>query len=116
MGQTITISTIISEIPRQGLSIPSRAVIDAGAYNLRALATSPEVLEKLRLIWKITTMRTMILSAALVGASVPFTLAMEWLNAKKVAELRKGDSQTNLLEREKQTGKDIEAEKAEVFI
>lgn len=31
----------------------------------------------------------MILSVALVAASVPFTFGMEWLNAKKVAESRK---------------------------
>jgi hypothetical protein len=32
----------------------------------------------------------MILAAAVVGASIPFTLGMEWLNAKKVA-LAKGE-------------------------
>ena len=34
--------------------------------------------------------RTMILAAAVVGVSIPFTLGMEWLNAKKVA-LAKGE-------------------------
>ncbi|KAL9605494.1 MAG: hypothetical protein Q9179_001300 [Wetmoreana sp. 5 TL-2023] len=100
MGQTITISTIISDIPKQGLSIPARTVVDAGAYNLRALATSPEALAKLRLIWKVATVRTMILSATLVGASISFTLCMEWINAKKVAESRKNGSRTDLPERD----------------
>ena len=100
MGQTITISTIISETSKQGLSIPARTVVDAGAYNLRALSTSPEALAKLRLIWNVATVRTMILSVALVGASIPFTLCMEWINAKKVADSRKQGSRAGLLERE----------------
>lgn len=100
MGQTITISTIISEVPKQGLNIPARTVIDAGAYNLRVLVTSPESLAKLRLIWKVATVRTMILSVTLVGASIPFTLCMEWINAKKVTDSRKQESRTSLLDRE----------------
>lgn len=35
----------------------------------------------------------MILSAAIVGASIPFTLGMEWLNAMKVAKDREKASE-----------------------
>ena len=64
-------------------------MITAGAANLKVVANSQEALIGLRLIWNIVVSRTMILSVALVAASVPFTLGVEWLNARKIADSRK---------------------------
>lgn len=89
MGQTITISTIIAEVPKQIPGLSGHAVVKAGAANFSDLATSPEALAILRSIWNTAVSRIMILSVAMIAASVPFTFGMEWLNAKKVAESRK---------------------------
>lgn len=89
MGQTITINTIIKEVPKLTPNISSSAVITAGAANLKVVANSQEALTSLRLIWNVAVSRTMILSVALVAASVPFTFGMEWLNARKIADSRK---------------------------
>ena len=87
MGQTITITTIISLVPKSralpGLS--SETITKAGAAGLRTLPLSPPQLAVLIGIWNEATKRTMILSVALVAASLPFTLRMEWLNARKIA-------------------------------
>lgn len=102
MRQTITISTIIAEVPKQIPGLSGHAVVKAGAANFSALANSPEALAMQRSIWNTALSRIMILSVASVAASVPFTLGMEWLNAKKVSESRK-----NLVaESEKGTAKD----------
>lgn len=69
--------------------IPGDAVIKAGAAGLLNLVSNPVQLYLLRNIWNEAIRRSMILSVALVGASVPFTLGMEWLNAKRVALGRK---------------------------
>ena len=89
MGQTITISTIIHEVSKQIPDLSSDVVLRAGATNLASSSASPETLAILRLIWNKAVSRTMILSVSLVAASVPFTFGMEWLNAKKVADMRK---------------------------
>ena len=89
MGQTITVNTILSEISKYDLDVSGQAVVSAGALNLARVAKSPTDLSILRLVWNTAVSRTMILSVALVAASIPFTLGMEWLNAKKVAEARK---------------------------
>lgn len=89
MGQTITITTIIAEVSKRIPGLNGDVVVKAGAANFAALTTSPEALATLRSIWNTAVSRTMILSVALVAASVPFTFGMEWLNAKKVAESRK---------------------------
>lgn len=89
MGQTITITTIITEVSKRIPGLNGDTVVKAGAANFPALTTSPEALAIIRSIWNTAVSRTMILSVALVAASVPFTFGMEWLNAKKVAESRK---------------------------
>lgn len=96
MGQAITISTIIDEVPKQIPGLSSKDVLTAGAANLPALVKSSSALAILRSIWNSAVSRTMILSVALVAASVPFTLGMEWLNAKKVAASREGTSDAEL--------------------
>jgi hypothetical protein len=102
MGQTITITTIIDLVSKStelpGLS--GDIINKAGAAGLRSLSLSPSQLAVLVGIWNEATKRTMIFSVSLVAASLPFTLGMEWLNARKVAaakdaereeETREGD-------------------------
>ena len=88
VGQNITISTIIDLVPKALPHLSSSRVIDGDATNLEAIATDAADLEVLRGIWNTAITRTMILSAAIVGVSIPFTLGMEWLNAVKVAKDR----------------------------
>ncbi|KAK8093355.1 hypothetical protein PG997_000040 [Apiospora hydei] len=59
------------------------------AANLPTLAQTPKQLVVLQDIWNSAVVRTIIMTTAVVGAAVPFTLGMEWLNAVKVAEKRK---------------------------
>ena len=87
-------------MPKQIPGISSSAVVTAGAANLRALATSPEAYASLRSIWNTAVSRTMILSVALVAASVPCTLGMEWLNARKVADSRQRLEESELTTRD----------------
>lgn len=94
MGQTITVTTIVNEVPQTVPSLQSSAVISAGASNLIAISSSPDILSLLRMIWNTAIARTMILSVSLVGCSIPFTLGMEWLNAKKIANDRKKESES----------------------
>lgn len=100
MGQTITITTILHEVPKRLPGLSSAAVLGAGGANLSAVATSPETLAALQLIWNTAVSRTMILSVTLVAASVPFTLGMEWLNAKTVAASRKQSAEMEMSTRE----------------
>ena|SRR5580700_10152040 len=88
MGQTITLTTIIQSLDGQIPGLTSQDVITAGAANLPSLAPTPEALDILRSVWNTAISRTMILSVALVAPAVPFTICMEWLNAKKVALAR----------------------------
>lgn len=64
-------------------------VIAAGALNLQTVSSSPAVVAFLRSIWNTAISRTMIFSLAMLCGAIPFTLAMEWLNAKRIAEERK---------------------------
>ncbi|KAL8837431.1 MAG: hypothetical protein Q9170_002515 [Blastenia crenularia] len=89
MGQTITLNTIQSEVPKRVPGIAASAILTAGAANLKGLTDSPHVLSELRMVWCKAIDRIMLLSVSLVAASVPFTLGMEWINAKKVAQSRK---------------------------
>ncbi|KAK8040136.1 hypothetical protein PG993_008547 [Apiospora rasikravindrae] len=89
MGQTVIITTILDLVPQRLPGLPAGAVLAAGAANLPTLAQSPEQLVVLQDIWNSAVTRTIIMTAAVVGAAVPFTLGMEWLNAVKVAERRK---------------------------
>ncbi|OTA91517.1 hypothetical protein M434DRAFT_342951 [Hypoxylon sp. CO27-5] len=105
LGQTILLSTILDLVPKRLPNIPAELVMSVGAANLSALASTPEDLRILREIWNTAITRTMILGTATVGAAVPFTLGMEWLNAVKVAEERKKESE--LQEREQQGGEKV---------
>ncbi|KAK7949384.1 efflux pump antibiotic resistance protein [Apiospora aurea] len=88
-GQTVIITTILDLDPQRLPGLPAGAVLAAGAANLPTLAQSPEQLVVLQDIWNSAIVRTIIMTTAVVGAAVPFTLGMEWLNAVKVAEKRK---------------------------
>lgn len=88
-GQTITLTTVLGEVSRRLPDVQTSTIISAGATNLAHAVSSPEVLHTLRSIWNLAVSRTMILSLAAVGASVPFTFGMEWLNARKISMERK---------------------------
>ncbi|KAF2837772.1 MFS general substrate transporter [Patellaria atrata CBS 101060] len=108
MGQTITITTILDEVPKMIPGLSPHDVIAAGSAYLDLVASSEEILHVLRSIWSIAISRTMILSVALVGAAVPFTLGMEWLNAKKISEARKREEED--IERERRAAEERERE------
>lgn len=84
LGQTLTISIIVELVPRYLPDIYLQTVIDAGAAGLTSLELSSEALQILQEIWNTAIVKTMVLSTAVVAAAVPFTFAMEWLNANRV--------------------------------
>ncbi|EHA25304.1 hypothetical protein ASPNIDRAFT_186354 [Aspergillus niger ATCC 1015] len=88
MGQTVVLSTLTEKLNGQIPGLTSKDVFEAGAANLKALAPTAADLAFLCDIWNEGISRTMILSVALVAAAVPFTLGMEWLDAKQVARDR----------------------------
>lgn len=88
-GQTITISTILEKLPSRLPDLRANAVLKAGAAGLSQLVSSPADLAILKSIWNVAISRTMILAAVVIACSVPFTIGMEWLNVKKVAEAQK---------------------------
>ncbi|KAI9878025.1 MAG: hypothetical protein M1830_002145 [Pleopsidium flavum] len=93
VGQTITISTILDSLPSLVPGLSPAAVIAAGAINLPGIAPSPAALDSLRSIWNTAISRAMIFSLAMLCAAVPFTLGMEWLNAKNIASGRKASAE-----------------------
>ncbi|KAF2470380.1 MFS general substrate transporter [Lindgomyces ingoldianus] len=93
-GQTITISTIIEQLPSRIPGLPVDAVLKAGASGLSDLVSSPDALRTLKSIWNTAIDRTMILSVALVAASVPFTLGMEWLSVKKTTKSQVSEAES----------------------
>ncbi|KAI0184114.1 major facilitator superfamily domain-containing protein [Xylaria flabelliformis] len=87
-AQTIDVITLLELVPLRLPQLSPDAVIAHGAADLSALTPSAEALSILKEIWNLAIVRTMILSTALVGISLPLTFAMEWLNSVKVTEQR----------------------------
>ncbi|KAF2194761.1 MFS general substrate transporter [Zopfia rhizophila CBS 207.26] len=112
MGQTISITTILDLLPQRLPQLSTQATLKAGAAGLQLLASTPQELITLRQIWNEAIKRIMLLAVFLVGASVPFTLGMEWLNAKKVAAKKNNgeDRDNNVkgsVEKESKTDVDV---------
>jgi hypothetical protein len=93
VGQTITLTTIITEVPKRITEVSPQAVIAAGALGFDTLAATPDALIQLRDIWNLAFTRTMILSLAMICAAVPCALGMEFLNSRKIAEQRKAEAE-----------------------
>lgn len=89
IGQTITLWTLLELVPERLPGVSVEKVIDAGGTGLTTLEISLTELAVLRDIWNTGISRTMILATAVVGAAVPFSLGMQWLNANKVAAARR---------------------------
>lgn len=92
LGQTLILTTLVALVPRRLPGLSVQLIKDVGASDLSSLNLSIEDLKTLRDIWNTAVVRTMILAAAFVGAALPFTLMMEWLNTKTEAEARKQTS------------------------
>ncbi|KAI1247414.1 hypothetical protein MGN70_011304 [Eutypa lata] len=73
LGQTITISTILNLVSQRLPEIPGQLIITMGAARL-----------------------------TVVGASIPFTLGMEWLNSIRASEERKKASESQQQEKVKE--------------
>lgn len=102
LGQTITISTILNLVSQRLPEIPGQLIITMGAARLSEIASTPEALAIIRDIWNTAIARTMILCVAVVGASIPFTLGMEWLNSIRASEERKKASESQQQEKVKE--------------
>lgn len=92
LGQTITLTTLVTLVPLRLPDLSLQLVKDAGASNISSLRLSIEDMTILRNIWNTAIVRTMILATAFVAAALPFTLSMEWLNVKAEAEIRRRES------------------------
>lgn len=88
LGQTIILATLGALVPQRLPDLSLQLVKDVGASDLSSLHLSTQDLTILRDIWNIAVVRVMIFATALVGAALPFTLRMEWLNTKTEAEAR----------------------------
>ncbi|KAG6361379.1 hypothetical protein INS49_009606 [Diaporthe citri] len=89
LGQTITLTTLVTLVPQRLPDLSLQLVKDAGASNLSSLRLSIEDMTIVRDIWNTAIVRTMILATAFIAAALPFTLSMEWLNVKTEAETRR---------------------------
>ena len=85
MGQNIAINTLMDQIPTAVPGLSGRDIISVGASGLSSIIHDVRVLSILRSIWANAIVRIIFLCIALTAASVPFTLAMEWKNSKRVA-------------------------------
>lgn len=92
LGQTITLTTLVTLVPQRLPDLSLQLVKDAGASHPSSLRLSIEDMTILRNIWNTAIVRTMILATAFVAAALPFTLSMEWLNVKAEAEIRRRES------------------------
>ncbi|KAF2122170.1 major facilitator superfamily domain-containing protein [Lophiotrema nucula] len=92
ISQTILLNTLVDRVAQALPGLTGQAVIAAGAVNLLALAKTAERLRVLRGIWNTAIVRIVYLAIALSAAAIPFTLGMEWLNTKRVAEQRRLDA------------------------
>lgn len=111
----MTISTIINHVSKRLPHLSSAAVLKAGAAGQSSLTTSQDELYILREIWSTAISRAMILCVALLAISVPFTLGMEWLNAKRVAAARAQISEDeNTKESSNSKGVEVEDVKEDV--
>lgn len=111
LGQTITLTTLVTLVPRRLPGLSAQLVKDVGASNLLSLHLSLEDLETLRDIWNTAVVRTMILATAFVGAALPFTLRMEWLNTKTEAEVRRQTSALRAQENAQEKDENRESQK-----
>jgi hypothetical protein len=85
MGQTIAINTLLDQIPAAVPGFSGRDIISVGASGLSSIIHDAHILSILRGIWANAIVRIIFLCIALNAAAVPFTLAMEWKNSKRVA-------------------------------
>ena len=96
IGQTITLSAFADKVPPDFPNGLAATMVATDPTGSMLSALSPENLHILRSIWNLAVSRTMFLALAMICAAVPCTLAMEWLNAKKIAverEKEKGEGQ-----------------------
>ena len=99
IGQTITLSTFVNRLPHDFSNGLTATMIATGLTNSSQLALSPKDLDILRATWNLAIARTMFLALAMVCMAVPCTLAMEWLNAKQIAQVRAAESDSSQEER-----------------
>ena len=100
MGQTAAINTLIDLVPKRLPGLSGRIVIEAGAIGLEYIATSANMLQILRSIWSIAIVRIIYMCIGLTVASVPFTVGMEWLNAKEASVKKRTETQAENIELE----------------
>lgn len=99
IGQTITLSTFVNRIPHDFPNGLAATMIATGPTSSLHSALSPKDLDILRGIWNLAVTRTMFLALAMVCMALPCTLAMEWLNAKEIADAREAESDRSRDER-----------------
>ncbi|KAI1287578.1 MFS general substrate transporter [Xylaria venustula] len=102
VGQNIVITTVLDLVQQRLPGISAEMVLSAGAANLATLANNADELKILRDIWNTAIAHTMILGTALAGATLPFTVGMDWLNAKRVAAERTKGMDVEIKDEDKQ--------------
>ncbi|KAF2746363.1 MFS general substrate transporter [Sporormia fimetaria CBS 119925] len=92
IAQNVFINELIRAVSRQTAEVAPQAVIAACTTGITHLTQFPEVILALRRAYVQAIRQALIV--ALVGAcgGFPFAWCMEWLNIKKVAEARRGET------------------------
>lgn len=88
IGQTILTNGLAREVPKAAATVSPKAVFNIGATNLAALTTDPKILKALRRSYSQAVVNVLYFALGIVVFALPFALALEWKNVKKVSAQR----------------------------
>ncbi|KAI4124378.1 MAG: hypothetical protein LQ347_005765 [Umbilicaria vellea] len=88
IGQTILTNGLAREVPKAAPTISPKAVFNIGATNLAALTTDPKILKALRGSYSQAVVNVLYFALGIVVFALPFALALEWKNVKRVSAQR----------------------------
>ena len=98
IGNALLIGGLRTEVPRLAPSIPTEAVVRAGATDLESLSSSPYIIQGLREAYAIAISHVNIFLVVVICISVPTACGMEWLNIKKVSAQRETEKATRTVD------------------
>ena len=94
ISNTLLIDSLRKEIPKYAPSVPTDAVINAGALDLKSLTTVPATLQGIREAYAIAISHVNIFLLAVICISVPTACGMKWRNIKKVSAQREEEKKS----------------------
>lgn len=73
-------NSLAAEVPKLTTTVSPKAVIQAGATNLRVLTADPSTLRALQAAYATAVVHTLYLALASMAIALPFAVGMEWKN------------------------------------